>query len=83
MSSTAPYAAFNTLVNPEKTFNERLGGHLANIRQGNNYKPVSQHFTSSNHTSDNVTTILVIQTHNNVKFSMRTGNFDQHLTLIL
>ena len=50
------------------TFNERLRGHLADIRQGNNFKPVSRHFTSSNHKSDDVTATIVTQTHNNINF---------------
>ena len=54
------------------TFNERLRGHLADIRQGNNFKPVPRHFTSSNHTSDDVTATIVTQTHNNVNFRLRT-----------
>ena len=47
------------------TFQERFRGHLADIRQGNNVKPVSCHFTSVNVT-------IVAQTTDNLNIRLRT-----------
>ena len=54
------------------TFNKRFRGHLADIRQGNNVKPVSRHFTSTNHTRDDVNAIIVAQTTDNLNVRLRT-----------
>ena len=54
------------------TFNERFRGHLTDIRQGNDVKPVSRHFTSANHTTADVNAIIVAQTTNNLNQRLRT-----------
>lgn len=54
------------------TFHERFRGHLTDIRQGNQVKPVSRHFTSSNHTRHDVNVVIVTQTTNNLNVRLRT-----------
>ena len=54
------------------TFNERFRAHLTDIRQGNAFKPVSRHFTSYNHSTDDVIATIVTQTSNNVNIRLRT-----------
>ena len=43
------------------TFNERFRAHLTDIRQGNAFKQVSRHFTSYNHSTDDVIATIVTQ----------------------
>lgn len=54
------------------TFQERFRGHIADIRQGNNVKPVSRHFTSVNHTTNDVNVTIVAQTTDNLNVRLRT-----------
>ena len=54
------------------TFNERLRGHLTDIKQKNDVKPVSRHFISQNHAASDVTAIIVAQTTSNVNVRLRT-----------
>ena len=43
----------NTIIN------ERILGHLTDIRAENNFKPVSRHFTSNNHTVNDVNVTVI------------------------
>lgn len=54
------------------TINERLRGHLADIKARNNLKPVSRHFTSDNHSSRDVTIVAIAQTPDNLNIRLRT-----------
>ena len=54
------------------TFQERFRGHLTDIKQGNHSKPVSRHFTSTDHTTDDVIVIIVAQSTDNVNVRLRT-----------
>ena len=54
------------------TFNERLRGLIADIIQGNNFKPVSRHFNSGEHTLRDVTACIVAQTTDNINVRLRT-----------
>ena len=47
------------------TINKRIRGHLMDIRAGNDFKPVSRHFTSNNHTV-NVTVITTTSQTTNI-----------------
>ena len=54
------------------TFNERFRGHIADIRQENNVKPVSRHFCSGNHTLRDFNACIVAQTTSNINYRLRT-----------
>ena len=54
------------------TFNERFRGHIADIRQENNVKPVSRHFYSGNHTLCDVKACIVAQITSNINYRLRT-----------
>ena len=54
------------------TFNERFRAHLTDIKQGNVIKPISRHFTSTNHTADDVLATILMQTTGNINIRLRT-----------
>ena len=54
-----------------KTINERIGGHMTDIRAGNNAKPVSCHFMANQHTLNNVSVIVICMTTRNVNSRLR------------
>ena len=54
------------------TFNERFRAHLTDIRHGNVNKPVSRHFTTDNHTIDDVDAVILTQTNRNINIRLRT-----------
>ena len=57
------------------TFNERFRAYLTDITQGNTFKLVSRHFTSDNHSTDDVIATIITQTSNNVNIRLRTEVF--------
>ena len=54
------------------TLNERLRGHLFDIRSNNQYKPVSRHFNQERHTLHDVNVTAVTQTTNDANVRLRT-----------
>ena len=54
------------------TINERICGHLTDIRAGNDFKPVSRHFTSNNHTVNDVNVTAIITTSQTTNIRLRT-----------
>lgn len=63
----------NTLI-------ERFYGHKQDIRNNNQYKPVSKHFTSANHSIDDVTVAGICTTVANINTRLRTEEaFIQYL----
>ena len=54
------------------TINERIRGHLTDIRAGNNFKPVSRHFTSNNHTVNDVNVTVITTTSQTTNIRLRT-----------
>jgi len=54
------------------TMRERLYGHLADIRTQNQVKPVSKHFTSNNHTKEDMDLTIITQTSKNNNIRLRT-----------
>ena len=48
------------------TINERIHRHLTDIRVGNDFKPVSRHFMSNNHTVNNITVITTTSQTTNI-----------------
>ena len=61
------------------TFNERFRAHLTDIRQENNMKPVSHHFTSNGHNVDDVTATTVTQTTDDINVRLRTEEVWIHI----
>ena len=61
------------------TFNERFRAHLTDIRQENNMKPVSHHFTSNGHNVDHVTATIVTQTTDDINVRLRTEEVWIHI----
>ena len=43
----------------EQALNERLNSHRADIKHKRTEKPVAAHFTSSNHTADDVQVLVI------------------------
>lgn len=54
------------------TINERIRGHMGDIRAGNDAKPVSRHFTANQHTLNDVSVIVICMTTRNVNIRLRT-----------
>ena len=54
------------------TFNEHYRAHLTDIRQRNVLKPVSLHFTSTDHSVNNVVATIVTQKTSNINVRLRT-----------
>ena len=54
------------------TVNERIRGHLADIRANNQFKPVARHFTAPNHSPQNLNVTVITQTTSDVNFRLRT-----------
>ena len=54
------------------TVNERIRGHLADIRANNQLKPVSRHFTALNHASNNLRVTVITQTTSDINLRLRT-----------
>ena len=51
---------------------ERMRGHLHDIKTANQFKPVSHHFTSANQSINNVTITGLLLTNSNVNVRLRT-----------
>ena len=54
------------------TINERIRGHITDIRPGYDTKPVSRHFTTNQHTLNDVSVMVICTTSQNVNIRFRT-----------
>ncbi|XP_060556022.1 uncharacterized protein LOC132716717 [Ruditapes philippinarum] len=54
------------------TIRERLYGHFADIKNANNYKPVSRHYTTHEHNVNDVDVTMLLSTPKNVNIRLRT-----------
>ena len=54
------------------SFNERFRAHLTDIRQRNVQKPVALHYTSTDHSANNVVATIVTQTTGDLNLRLRT-----------